>query len=158
VASDATWRPSRLHYGAWQKVSTQEEEEKLVQYIISSRFIQNFRRRHRLSLLRPILKRRLITTDVQINAFVQRMRSMMASYLRERIINVDETNWRVVAAGFLTWRKTAMESAACQIDNDAKQGVTIIAAIDRLGGKLPFPNSGWERENQKMSHWIPTPR
>jgi hypothetical protein len=29
----------------------------------------------------------------------------MKQYLADRIIKVDETNWRAVTAGFLTWAK-----------------------------------------------------
>jgi hypothetical protein len=66
------------------------------------------------------------------------MQGAFASYPRDRITNVDETTWKAVAAGFLMWRKAGTESATCHIENDAKQGVTVIAAIDALGHKLPL--------------------
>jgi hypothetical protein len=53
-------------------------------------------------------------------------------------VNVDETNWRVVAAGFLTWATKGSQSVHCQIDNNDKEGVIVIAAIDPAGNKLPL--------------------
>jgi hypothetical protein len=62
----------------------------------------------------------------------------MARYARDRVVNVDETNWRVVAAGFLTWANKGSESVNCQIDNNDNEGVTVIAAVDAAGGTLPL--------------------
>jgi hypothetical protein len=38
----------------------------------------------------------------------------------------------------MTWAHTSTESVQCQIDNDEKEGVTVIAAVDAAGGKLPL--------------------
>jgi hypothetical protein len=55
---------------------------------------------------------------------------------RDRIVIVDETNWRAVAAGFLTWVTKGSESVSCQIDSN-KEGVTVIAANETTGNKPP---------------------
>jgi hypothetical protein len=104
----------------------------------SRHFIQSFRYRHRMRLRRPSLKRRRVASREEIDQFVARVQSLIEQYPAERILNIDETNWRAVAAGFLTWAKAGTESVQCQIDNDEKQGVTAIAAIDFAGNKLPL--------------------
>jgi hypothetical protein len=68
--------------------------------------------------------------------FIPQVQSCLQNYPRDRIINIDETNWRTVAGGFMTWAHTSTESVQCQIDNDEKEGVTVIAAVDAAGGKI----------------------
>jgi hypothetical protein len=57
---------------------------------------------------------------------------------RDRIINIDETNWRTVAGGFMTWAHTSIGSVQRQIDNDEKDRVTVIAGMDAAVRKLPL--------------------
>jgi hypothetical protein len=66
------------------------------------------------------------------------MHEIMSRYPRDRVVNVDETNWKVVAAGFLTWATKGSEAVNCQIDNNDKEGVTVIAAVNAAGKKLPL--------------------
>jgi hypothetical protein len=54
----------------------------------------------------------------------------MRRYPREHILNLDETSWNAVAAGFLTWAVKGTECANCQIDNSQKEGVTVMDGID----------------------------
>jgi hypothetical protein len=68
--------------------------------------------------------------------FVIQVQSCLQNYPRDRIINIDETNWRIITGGFMTWAHTSIESVQCQIDNDDKEGVTVIAVVDVVGGKL----------------------
>jgi hypothetical protein len=101
-------------------------------------FIIDFRKRHMMSLRRPSIKRRPTTTDAQVRAFVENVKELMRIVPAERIMNIDETNWRPVAAGFKTWAPTGAESVHCIVDNDDKQGVTVIAAISAAEEKLPL--------------------
>jgi hypothetical protein len=104
----------------------------------SSRFIQGFRKRQRLSLRRPSFKRRPKVTEEQIESFVTQVQKLLERYPGDRIINIDETNWRTVAQGFLTWAETGVESVSCQLEDDEKAGVTVIAGITAAGTKLPL--------------------
>jgi hypothetical protein len=104
----------------------------------SPRFIIEFRNRHKLSLRRPSIKRRPTTTDAQVKAFIGKVKELMRDIPAERIVNIDETNWRTVAGGFKTWAVKGAESAHCIVANDDKQGVTVIAGISAAGGKLPL--------------------
>jgi hypothetical protein len=74
--------------------------------------------------------------------FIERVRTLMGQYPLERVINIDETNWRTVSAGFLTWAMKGAESVNCMVDNDDKEGVTVIAAIIAVGEKLPLTAIG----------------
>jgi hypothetical protein len=111
----------------------------------SPHFIASFRKRHIMSLRRPRLTRRPTTNDAQIQAFVERVRELIRDTPRERIINIDETNWRTVAPGFKTWAVTGAESVHCTVDNDDKQGVTVIGkgkTRRRLAG-FELPREVW---------------
>jgi hypothetical protein len=101
-------------------------------------FIKAFRKRHDYALRRPNLKRRPTVNEAQAAEFIARVNVLMKRYPADRIINIDETNWRTVAPGFLTWGVKGAESAHCNIDNDDKEGVSVIAAINAAGEKLPL--------------------
>jgi hypothetical protein len=62
----------------------------------------------------------------------------MKKYPRDRILKMDETHWKAVATGFLTWAEKGAESVHCHISDNATDGVTVIAAIDASGNKLPL--------------------
>jgi hypothetical protein len=70
--------------------------------------------------------------------FIETAKSQMQHYPPERVINVDETHWKIVAGGFLTWGIRGAESIPCILENDAKAGVTVIAGITAAGEKLPL--------------------
>lgn len=105
---------------------------------ISRHFIRDFRKRNRLSLRRACFKRRRPATKEQQDAFVLRMQELLRQVSPDRVINVDETNWRSVAGGIWTWAATGTESVSCCVGNDEKEGITVIAAIDAAGTKLPL--------------------
>jgi hypothetical protein len=69
---------------------------------------------------------------------IAQVQSCLGSHPRDRIINIDETNWKTVAGGSMTWAHTNTESVQCQIDNDEKEGVTLPPLSWRQGGKLPL--------------------
>jgi hypothetical protein len=104
----------------------------------SNTFIAAFWKRQRLSLRRPSLKKRPKVKEEQIETFIAQGQELLERYPRNPIINIDETNWRTVAAGFLTWAETGAESVTCHIEDDEKAGVTAIAAITAEGEKLPL--------------------
>jgi hypothetical protein len=73
------------------------------------------------------------------------MEEAIEQVLPERLINIDETHWTLVAGGLLTWARKDRESVQCDIQNDDKEGITAIAAIDSAGNKLPLMALGKEK-------------
>ena len=114
----------------------------------SAPFISDFRARHRLSLRRPALKRRSAATIERQDAFIRYVQNMMLHRPHDRILNIDETNWRSVAPGFWTWATTGTESVSCLIQNNDKEGVTAIASVDATGTKLPLTIIGKGKTSQ----------
>jgi hypothetical protein len=104
----------------------------------SPRFIEAFRKRHALALRRPHFKRRPAVSEEQIENFLDTLENVIEHTPPERLINIDETHWKLVAGGFLTWAKKGRGSIQCMIQNNDKEGVTAIAGIDYAGNKLPL--------------------
>jgi hypothetical protein len=111
---------------------------KKLEFTCSPSFIQNFRDRHSFALRRPAYHRRCRVTEGQMAQFVETTKAQMLRYPAERVINIDETHWKIVAGGFLTWGIRGAESVPCILENDAKEGVTVIAGITAGGEKLPL--------------------
>jgi hypothetical protein len=111
---------------------------RLLEFRASLHFVADFRDRHAVSLRRPTLKRRPTVNVEALDAFIKRVREILRLYPANRVINIDETNWRVVQGAFKTWAPRGAESAQCKIDDDEKAGVTAIGAVDAAGNKLPL--------------------
>jgi hypothetical protein len=112
---------------------TVAQMERIDKFKASAPFIKDFRDQDRFSLRRPSFKRRPGPTEADMQEFIAEVQSYLQNSPPERIINIDETNWKTVAGGFMTWAHTSAESGQCQIDNDEKEGVTVIAAVDAEG-------------------------
>jgi hypothetical protein len=65
-------------------------------------FIRAFCERNQLSLRRPGFKTRAAVTEEEIRMFIELVDEFMNRCLGDRILNIDETNWKVVGAEFLT--------------------------------------------------------
>jgi hypothetical protein len=68
-----------------------------------------------------------------------------------QISNIDETNWKTVPGALMTWAKKGAELVQCQIANDDKEGVTVIAAIDANGGKPPLAVIGKGKTQRRLA-------
>ena len=104
----------------------------------SPSFILQFRQRHKRALRRPNLKRRPTVTPEQILAFRERVNAAIASYGQNRVFNMDETNYRLVNNGHLTWAYKGQKTVNCAISNDVREGITVLATISAAGDKLPL--------------------
>jgi hypothetical protein len=82
----------------------------------------------------------------------------MKKYPLIEIINMDETHWKAVAEGFLTWAEKGAESVPCSISNDEKEGVTVIAAVNAAGNKLPLTVVGKGKTGVALGHIAYHPR
>jgi hypothetical protein len=69
--------------------------------------------------------------------FICRFQQLLEAFPQDRVINIDETNWRVVVSSFWTWTHTGSE-AVSSINESEKEGITVIGGIDTAGAKLPL--------------------
>jgi hypothetical protein len=72
----------------------------------------------------------------------------VSQYPLDRILKIDQTNWRVVAARFSAWAPAGAETVNCHIAYSENQEVTAIAAITAAGEKLPRTLIGKGKTNR----------
>jgi hypothetical protein len=209
LGTNPAWRPSRRAYALPRRIFTDEQEDRLVDRIVtdylskglfycdedfkldarrfydeicaeleekaafnpedaarlhrmpdfkvSGPFIRDFRSRHGMALRRPSLRRRRRVTEEEMTEFVHRVEDVMGRIPPERIVNLDETNWRSVSPGFLTWGHRGAESVPCTIEKNEKEGITVIAAVDAAGNKLPLTIIGkWKTPRCLAAMDLPT--
>jgi hypothetical protein len=128
----------RTNEAMGEKELTDDQMRKITAFTACAKLIQAFRARDRLSLRRSSLRRRPKATKAKMEGFVQEVHALLTQFLRERIVNLDETNWKTIPGAFMTWARTNTETVQCHVEDDEKQGVTVIAAVDANGGKLPL--------------------
>jgi hypothetical protein len=74
--------------------------------------------------------------------FIHRVQQSLEAFPHDRVIHGDETNWRVVTASFWTWADTEREVVSYIVDENEKEGITVIAEIYAADPKLPFAVAG----------------
>jgi hypothetical protein len=78
--------------------------EVMPRFACSDGFIANFKRRNGFSSRRAHLKRRPAVTDADRSRWLQTMATLLVDVTdHNRIINVDESSWRVHPTGLRTW-------------------------------------------------------
>jgi hypothetical protein len=122
--------------------------ESPVQFQCSPGFIQDFKTRNRFSSPRAHLKRRPSVRDDDradwLTTLVQLLRDIPD---HERIINIDESCWRVHPDGLQTWAATESENIRPHRQSNAKDAFTIVPAITAARTKLPLTLSDCLRKN-----------
>jgi hypothetical protein len=79
------------------------------------------------------------------------MQGLLAEMPLNCVINISDTNARSVAGGIWTWVATGSDSGLCALDNDEKEGVTVMAAIDAAGNKLPLTMIGKGKKRRRLA-------
>jgi hypothetical protein len=104
----------------------------------SYKWLSRFLLQHRLSLRKGHAKRRSDPDDEIVAEFIADIDWIMTSLPGQKVINVDETCWRVIDGQLRTIARTGSETVNCRFPCDEKLSVTVIAGISLDGGKLPL--------------------
>jgi hypothetical protein len=93
----------------------------------SPMFIMRFRKHHALALRRPHFKRRPSVTPDQIAGFYSMMEEAIERVPPERLINVDETHWKLVAASrFIPPGKSTNHPHGARMELSSPKTMTMI--------------------------------
>jgi hypothetical protein len=65
-----------------------------------------------------------------------RLQSALSQYPGDRVINMDETSWKLLNPGFITVANRGSETGECLFSGDPKMCLTAIPAVDAAGSKL----------------------
>ena len=115
-----------------------DKKHPVPQFEASDGFVTGFKQRNGFATRRVHQKRRT-RTDVQyVDEFVARLRHLLATQDRERIINADETFWSVVPGDLRTWGRKGEQNIQFHANGSDKDGVTVVAAITAASTKLPL--------------------
>jgi hypothetical protein len=105
----------------------------------STHFIADFKKRHAFSSRRFHMRRRNQHCGrLDIEQWVERTKILLSENSHHRVVNCDETMWRVVPNGMLTWAPVGEDSVSVDLDADAKAGITVLASVTAAHEKLPL--------------------
>jgi hypothetical protein len=105
----------------------------------SDHFIHDFRKRHGFSSRRFHLRRRSrLGGRFDIEAWKEEIISLLHVCPHRRVINCDETSWKVVPNGLLTWAPVGADAVSVTLDAGDKASVTVLASVTAAHEKLPL--------------------
>jgi hypothetical protein len=99
---------------------------------------ERFLRKSGFSLRRPHVRKRPKPDDLVLAQFLTNMEIAVQQYPRDRIVNTDETSWKIVNNRMITVAERGSDDVSCVFDGDVKGCVTVMASIDAAGTKLPL--------------------
>lgn len=139
------FRPGFLFQGAdFRRLAVQAFLEKhrgskvFPEFQCSPGFVQDFKQRRNLSTRRAHYKRRPVVNDDDVLAWQDRLRRLLNDTPHDRVVNADETAWRILPNGCTTWAIRGCDSVLVQVCDDEKQTITVMASITAAGTKLPM--------------------
>jgi hypothetical protein len=116
-----------------------DDDQMRKQFNCSPGFIADFKARNRFSSRRAHLKRRPNVSAEEKAAWVARMATLLHDVPdHARIINMDESCWRVFPGALQTWAPTGSQNVSVAISGSEKESFTVIAAITAARTKLPL--------------------
>jgi hypothetical protein len=149
------------------------EDFHVERFCASSRFIDGFLDRHKLSLHAPHVERRCNIDPTFATEFLRRLNECPQDYPPDRVFNFDETCWKIFYGPRRVLAPKGCEAVKLKSLTGEKQSVTAFGAISSAGDKLPlwivtkgrtnrvfakfgshpdvifkFSDSGWATENQ----------
>jgi hypothetical protein len=105
----------------------------------SKGFINDFKRRNSFSSRRAHYKRRPKREAMIEDAWTDEMRTLLDTVPDpDRVINCDETCWRVYPDGLKTWMPTGSDHVTISIRGNEKQSFTALCSITASRRKLPM--------------------
>ena len=113
-------------------------EKILPSFNCSNGYIYNFKKRNGFSSRKIRMKRRPAAKEEDIIAWKEQITELLERCPKERILNCDETSWKVYPGNLLVWAETGGDGARVYIDGDDKNCLTVLATVTATGTKLPL--------------------
>ena len=115
-----------------------KDSELVPDFQCSPGFIQDFKKRNDLSTRRAHYKRRPVLDAEKLAEWKESMRRLVESVSNDRIVNADETAWRILPNGCTTWATRGADAVTINTNDDEKKMVTVMASVTASGRKLPL--------------------
>jgi hypothetical protein len=109
----------------------------------SHHFIADFKKRNGFSSRRCHVKRRDRRGEEQdITKWISEIRFLIKRHQRSSslnlVVNCDETAWRIIPSGLLTWAPVGADEVSVRLNGNEKDTVTVLASVTASGNKLPL--------------------
>jgi hypothetical protein len=108
------------------------------QFNCSDGFIHDFKARNHISSRRSHMHRRPSVSPADEQCWVRRLHNLIYSQPHDRILNVDETAWRVYPTGLRTWAEKGSQGVQINIAGNEKDSLTVLATVRADRTKLPL--------------------
>ena len=128
-------------YEKYMPMLESEDEEVRKQYKefhCSAGFIADFKYHHMFSSKVFHLKRRSDPNSEVEKKFMEEMKELFRTVPLDRILNADESGWKLLPKGLLTWGETGVDNMSRQGNVNDKSQVTVLATITASKTKLPL--------------------
>jgi serine/threonine protein kinase len=105
----------------------------------SKKFINGFKERNGFSSRRFHTRRRnRLASEEEIKAWTDAIRKLLADNAERlnMIVNCDETAWRIIPSGLVTWAPVGADSVSVEVNANEKDSVTVLASVTAAGEKL----------------------
>ena len=109
-----------------------------IDFKASRNWRNKFLAENNLSIRKPHIKRRSDPDDVIVSSFLSDLEVACIQYPPSLIFNTDETCWRVCNGIVRTITYKGSDEVLINSAIDAKEGITIMATINKAGEKLPL--------------------
>lgn len=130
---------------AWQEkylpILDSEDEsvrKKYKEFHCSEGFINDFKKNHKFSSKRCHLKRRPDPDDEYAQQFIDEIKQLLDTVDHERILNCDETGWKLFPKGILVWSETGIDNGGTMAKMSDKEQLTVLATVSAANTKLPL--------------------
>jgi hypothetical protein len=112
-------------------------------FVCSKKFISGFRKRNAFTSRKCYLKRRERgATGQNIEIWTRNIQHLIVQHeingTLDLVVNCDETAWRLVPTGLMTWAPVGAENVRVDPGTNEKDSVTILASVTADGQKLPL--------------------
>jgi hypothetical protein len=121
-------------FAAWQSAGGDPNK-----FECSKRFINGFKHRNGFSSRRFHTRRRnRVASEIEIQNWTKAIRKLLAENATnlDMVVNCDETAWRIIPSGLVTWAPVGTDSVSVEVDANEKDCVTVLASITAAGKKL----------------------
>lgn len=110
------------------------------QFNCSKHFIQNFKKRNRISSKRAHYQRRPSASKKEIDKFIEDIKALIKKGRSSKIIilNADETYWHILPNNTRTWARKGSDHVVIRTFDSTKAHITAMATINQDGSKLPL--------------------
>lgn len=127
---------------AWQEkylpMLDMNNQDDFKEFHCSAGFIDDFKKNHRFSSKMFHLKRRPESSAEFEKPFLDEITKLLLIVPNDRILNCDETGWKLFPKGILTWSEKGRDhNSRLSLMNDKDQ-VTVLATITAARTKLPL--------------------